>query len=215
MGNKRMRQMIYGTVMVLFLGLIAYPSTAKADITYGVKNGFKKTVSCSAVDRENGYFLSASNIPAKAKKVKISLSKKSVGKVKSYGGGDFVFYPKKAGKTKITITAVVKGKKVKCKGTINVVKFKQPFKSLKVDGKDYSNNIKGSEGSAVEVKSNKSKAKVELNLKSGWKVSKVYKGEKKMKNRKSFTLKKGDGIGVYVKNKKNNMEVNLYVYFSE
>ena len=96
-----------------------------------------------------------------------------------------------------------------------MVKFKQPFKSLKVDGKDYSNNIKGSEGSAVEVKSNKSKAKVELNLKSGWKVSKVYKGEKKMKNRKSFTLKKGEGIGVYVKNKKNNMEVNLYVYFSE
>lgn len=212
MSVRSMRKMILGMVMVLFLSVFAYPSTSRADFTFNVKNGFKKTVTYTSTDKKEGYYFSISKIPYSAKKVKVSLSKKSVGRVKSYGGGDFVFYPKKTGTTKVTVTAVVKGKKVNCRGTIQVVKFKKPFKSLKVDGKNYVGKVKSSAGNFIGIKTDKSKVNVGFSLNSEWKVSKITIDGKKMKTRRSYTLKKGKYMEIIVQNKKSKVEVAVGIY---
>ena len=71
------------------------------------------------------------------KDVKVKSSNKSVAVIESVFRGSFEVHPKKPGTTKITITAVMNNKKVKKTGTVKVVPFQNPFKSLKVSGRKY------------------------------------------------------------------------------
>lgn len=64
---KSMRKMVLGMVMILFLSVFAYPSTSRADFTFNVKNGFKKTVAYTSTDKKEGYYFSISKIPYSAK----------------------------------------------------------------------------------------------------------------------------------------------------
>ena len=100
----------------------------------------------------------------------ITSSKKSVIKVVNKGTGLYEHYlvPKKTGKTKITIKYSYLGTQYKVSATYTVKKYPNPFKYLKVDGKKikttkykYSRTIKNYK---------KATAKIQLKLKSGWKI---------------------------------------------
>lgn len=203
-----------GLILALVLSFVTYPaSEVKADGAIGIKNGAKKTLINSAADRKWGYELYFSDMPDNVKKTKISVSRKSVAKVEYFGYKMFAVTPKKTGTLKVTITGVVNGKKIMRKCTIKIVKFKQPFKSLKIDGKDYHKKVKSS-GNGIDVRTKKSKIMFNYKLNSGWKVVEARVGKKKVKNGKTYSLPMNEeymGIELYVKNKKTKEIVNVSI----
>ncbi len=221
MKTKKRNWKIYGLIMVLLLELFILPAPeAKADLYYTLENGGKLTLVSSAADRKNGYETAFTDLPFDGLqgKPKITSSKKSVAKIKNEGGGLFVIMPKKAGTTKIKLTAKVNGKKVTRKATIKIVKFKQPFKTLKIGGKNCIKKVNQSYNMA-NIKTDKSKIKLNYKLKSGWKVlySSAYKqgsytGKSiKVKNGAAFPL--GDNetyvISMSLRNKKTGEEISV------
>ena len=213
MMERRRHITTIGLILALVLSFVTYPALeVKADPSMGVKNGSKKTLINSAADRKEGYYIYFSDMPDSVKKVKVSVSKKSVIKVKYIGYGMFVVQPKKTGTSKVTVTGVADAKKITRKCTIKIVNFKQPFKCLKIDGKDYRKKVKSS-GNGIGVKTKKSKIKFNYKLNSGWKVVDARADGKKVKNGKTYSLSIGEqyvGIELYVKNKKTGETVAVW-----
>lgn len=141
--RRRKHLTTIGLILALVLSFVSYPALeVKADPSMGIKNGSKKTLINSAADRKEGYYIYFSDMPDSVKKIKVSNSKKSIATIKYFGYGMFTVKPKKAGTTKVTLTGTADGKKIMRRCTIKIVNFKQPFKSLKIDGKDYRKKIK-------------------------------------------------------------------------
>lgn len=211
--KRRKHIAIIGIIMALIIGFVPYPaSEVKADPSMSVKNGEKKTLINSAMDRKEGYYIYFSDMPDSVNKIKVSTSKKSVAAIKKLGYGMFTVKPKKAGTTKVTVTGTADGKKITRKCTIKIVNFKQPFKSLKIDGKNYSKKVKSS-GNGIGVKTKKSKIKFSYKLNSGWKVVDARADGKKVKNGKTYSLpieERYVGIELYVKNKKTGEMVAVW-----
>ena len=125
MKAKKRNWKIYGLIMVLLLELFILPvPEAKADLYYTLENGGNLTLVNSAADRKYGYEMAFTDVSLYGVKPKIISSKKSVAKIKNNGGGLFTVIPKKAGTTKIKLTATVNRKKITRKATIKIVKFK-------------------------------------------------------------------------------------------
>ena len=213
--------------MVLVMGVLICPSTAEAKKDTGIRvyNGgwsadeFPSVVITSPRDRKNNnYYLGT--VFGAGENYKVTSSKPSVGKVKKYSSEQFFFYPKKAGKTQIKITGVVKGKKRTWKKVVKVVKFSQPFQSLKIDGKSYQKKVKG-RYAYIGYNSEKSKAKLTYKLKKGWKVKGVYSDDlclQRLKTKKSYTIRKEEGyryntIYLVLKHKKTGAEIEVNVYY--
>lgn len=200
---------------------MCFPVLASADDTIGVSNGFKETIILSKIDKQNGYSFYLEQFPDNAKKVKGTSSKKSVAAVKVTGPRNFTVTPKKAGTTKITLKGKKGKKTITCKGTIKVVKFQKPFKTLKINGKSYLGDVQSSlNHSSVTV----DKSQVTLNFKaaSGWKISSatVYSGTgapQKLKSGKTYTI--GDSgylsVSILSKNKKNGAQIQSYFYITK
>ena len=82
---------------------------------------------------------------------------------------------KKPGRTRVTVTAVMKkGKKstktVTCKFTIVTQKFASPLASMKIGGKEYTKKITKCQSGVVHA-GGKKKLKFTYKLKPGWKIS--------------------------------------------
>ena len=82
---------------------------------------------------------------------------------------------KKPGRTRVTVTAVMKkGKKstktVTCKFTIVTQKFASPLASMKIGGKEYAKKITKCQSGVVHA-GGKKKLKFTYKLKPGWKIS--------------------------------------------
>ncbi len=101
----------------------------------------------------------------------------------------------------MTFSAARKGKKITCRGTIKVVKFQNPVKSLKINGKNYAKEIK-STNAVVSIKAKNAKAAFQYKLQPGWKVESAY-GEmigedtplgiyKEIKNKETYFLQEGN-----------------------
>lgn len=211
--RRRKHLTTIGLILALVLSVVSYPALeVKADPSMGIKNGSKKTLINSAADRKEGYYIYFSDMPDSVKKIKVSNSKKSIATIKYFGYGMFTVKPKKAGTTKVTLTGTADGKKITRRCTIKIVNFKQPFKSLKIDGKDYRKKVKSS-GNGIGVKTKKSKIKFNYKLNSGWKVVDAQTDGKKVKNGKTYSLPIGEqyvGIELYVKNKKTGEIVAVW-----
>lgn len=202
---------------VLLILVMCFPVLASADGSIGVSNGFKETIILSKIDKQNGYSFYLEQFPDNAKKVKGTSSKKSVAAVKVTGPQNFTVTPKKVGTTKVTLKGKKGKKTITCKGTIKVVKFQKPFKTLKINGKSYLGDIK----SSVNTTSiNVDKPQVKLNFKtaSGWKItSSMVNTElgkyQKLKNGKTYTI--GDqgymSVSIISYNKKHGVEVQSYL----
>ena len=217
MKAKKRNWKIYGLIMVLLLELFILPvPEAKADLYYTLENGGNLTLVNSAADRKYGYEMAFTDVSLYGVKPKIISSKKSVAKIKNNGGGLFTVIPKKAGTTKIKLTATVNRKKITRKATIKIVKFKQPFKTLKINGKNYTKKIKQS-NNMTTIKTDKSKVKLNYKLKSDWKVlySSFYNqgdysvNTPKVKNGSTFSLDVNDTliISMTLRNKKTHGEI--------
>ena len=211
--------------LFVFLALIILPVThVKADDTICVDNKFKKTVVYSKDDKKYGYIFSMSGLYADSlEQVKIKSSNKSVATVKPISRGAFQLYPKKAGTTRITITAVMNNKKVKKTGTVKVVNFQNPFKNLKVGGKNYLSKVKGSYNYLV-IKTKKANVKLNYKLNSTWKIADAHAygteqisnigGTTAAKNGMNYALKEGETLMIYLelKNKKNGVEIGTWLH---
>lgn len=193
MTGRRIYQKIFGLIAALFLGILICPNNAKAATVSDfneLKNGFKVSVTYSKMDKKEGhyFFMKGMDMADEAKVTKVALKKKALGtvKVKKYG---FRFYPKKTGKTAVTITAVIDGKKVKYTGTITVKKFRQPFKKLTIGGKNYRKKIVRGR-SFIDLASAKKKT-IQYKLNRGWKVVKMYDYDnERIKPRTKFEVSK-------------------------
>ena len=168
---------IAGFVMVLFLGLVMYPSTqVRADYigAFQLKNGFAEEAMCSPGDQDGYYRMSLKSIRlAICKDVNVTSSNPSAAAVeydRAEEVSTFRLIPRKKGVTRIKVTAIRNGKKVSCQGIIRVVEFKSPFQSLKVNGEDCSDEVTAS-SSTVNIKA--SKFRLNYKLRSGWKVSRL------------------------------------------
>ncbi len=221
MRDNKISKKIAGLLIVLLLGVyLCTGITAQADAGELVKNGFKKTIALSNVDKKAGYWFvvdGPGKITKANVKIKVKSSKKSVASVKSEGYGIFAVYPKKPGRTTVTITGVSNGKKFKYKGTIKVVKFQRPFKTFKMDGKSYLKEMK-STYNILEMSTDKSAVKFNYKLKSGWKINKVYVNGKKVKFKNGKKIALGNDGAVYitmqVKNKKTGATMETYIDIS-
>ncbi|MGN1167442.1 MAG: hypothetical protein ACI4S2_13560 [Lachnospiraceae bacterium] len=227
---RRMKTKILELMTVLFLVLLICPAmTAKADDNeYWIsKRNFKETVYMPIGNQKKDGICMHLNLPANSKNYKVSVNNKKLLKAKMQYGV-LVLYPKKTGTVKVTVTAVSNGKKVKSKGTIKLVKYENPFKTLKIGGKSYRKKITMRcihDGFNI---ANKTSMKINYKLKSGWKfVSKDVAIEDEegnvkswnIKNGKTYTWPKGNDMQVYMilKNKKHGglVYVNLEFYHTE
>lgn len=228
-----------GLWMALFMVCLFPQICAKADFQKTtVKNNFTKVLIYSGkyADPVTEPWVFDVNNLVKMKKVTVSSSQKSVVTVKkltdntgAFGGtaGETACWclqaePRKAGTSKITIECTnARGKKVTYKGTIKVVKFVNPFKTLKIDGKSYLSKIKG-DNCDIKVKSKAKKFKLNFKLKSGWKLigtpkfeyfsDSGYKSVGAFKNGKTYKLNKGDTyVALDLKNSKTKAVEKIYI----
>lgn len=217
MKNKKVYQKIFGVIMILFLGAIICPNTAYAKnkyvaFVYDDYGTSKSTIVYSAKDKKYGYYYNIGFRYGTIKNVKISTSKPAVGKVKltKNGDGEFIFYPKKAGTTTVKVSAVVDGKKITKKKTIKVVKFTQPFKTLRIDGKNCLRQVKSS-NTVFAVKTKNKNAKFSYTLNKGWEVETAWDDCIMMKKKKSYGLTEYDRY-LLLKNKKTGVRVTVHFY---
>lgn len=212
--NKKRWAIITAFLLVL---VMCFPVLASADDTIGVSNGFKETIILSKADKERGYSFYLEQFPDNAKKVKGSSSKKSVAAVKVTGPRNFTVTPKKAGTTKVTLKGKKGKKTITCKGTIKVVKFQKPFKTLKINGKSYLGDIK-SRVNTLSINADKPQVKLNLKAASGWKITSATVATElgkyqKLKSGKTYTI--GDqgymSVSIISYNKKNGVEIQSYL----
>lgn len=203
---------------LILIAVMCTPVIASADGTIGVSDGFKETIILSKTDQESGYSFYAESLPSNVKNVKVTSSKKSVATVKGNGYFNFTVTPKKVGTTKITLKGKSGKKTVTCKGTITVVKFQQPFKTLKINGVNHRSDVKSSVN-VQNVQVDKSKVKIDFKPASGWKVSytTVYAGAgttQKLKSGKTYTIGEAGYISASISmvNKKNGAVISTYLH---
>lgn len=214
--SKKSRRI--GILVTAFLLILAMctPLIVSADGTIPVSNGFKQTIILSQLDQQRGYSFYADSLPANVKNVKATSSKKSVATVKGNGLLNFTVTPKKVGTTKITLKGKSGKKAVKCAGTIKVVKFQQPFKTLKVNGVSQRSAVTSSVNvKAIEV--DKPKAKIDFKAASGWKVlsASLYSSNgktQKLKSGKTYTIANQGylAVSISMENKKNGAVIENY-----
>lgn len=201
-------QKIVSLIMIVVLGVLMWPETAHA--MYIDYVGSKCTVAYSAKDRRSGCICEDLYIGDNVKKLKVKSSRPSVVKVKLVGKyGAFKFYPQKTGTAKITLSGVLNGKKITRKKTIKVVKYAQPFKSLKIGGKSYLKKVKASTNTiAVKTKKN---VKLTYKLNKGWQAYNAMDECERMGIKKSYDLKPYPR-SLVVRNKKTGVQIEIVFY---
>lgn len=228
---KTLKKMLLGIAVMMSLVFWLMPTTAvhaegDYEIEY-VKNGFKKTFELDPnewpqIDLEcfrNGG----------VKNAKIAISNKKILSAKIYKADSVApgyawvqIIPKKIGKTKVTITANVNGKKTTCKGTITIVKFQKGFSKLKIDGKNCLKNVNYKDV-IINIKPNNETFKLEYKLSPGWKIDSVSMINPDDYTQEDYTAKFKSGVylqseagyHVYLKNTKtkiSHLVRILYMY---
>ena len=166
--------------------------------------------------------------------VNITLSKIKVSKVKSSNSKalkvstlksdmDFSllkFTPKRAGTSTVSFTAKTKSKTYTYTSKVKVVKYQNPFKTLKIGSKNYTSKFKNTDypGWAF-ASSDKIKGRLNITAKKGWKVSKIElvnlstRKAKKIKNKTKIDMsKKGvDRLDITMKNSKTGVTHKIMI----
>lgn len=199
--------------------VILSSSNVKADNAIDIKNNFKETVVISKYDKKEGHVFCLAD--TRGDIIKVVSSDQSVATVK-HGSFCFWLFPKKTGTTKITVTAMNGNKKVKRSGTVQIVKFKNPFRTLKIGGKNYASKLKSSYN-LIHIKTKKSKIKLNFKLQPNWKIdpgrSSVWGSDTPgnldgvIKAGQEYYLKKGEYLVVNMglKNKKSGVRTTAHL----
>lgn len=217
-------------IAIFFLIIVMYPGVAvKAEILgdlNNLKNGFNKTIVYTETNKNGYYLVDLKNMPSfYCKKFKASTTDKTVATVKySKSEDSFLIYPQKSGTANITFSAVRNNKKLTCKGKIKVVKFTNPFKNLKINGKNYSERVKNAYNN-ITIKNKASRAVINYKLASDWKVTntnmRIVTGNDssidiKFKKGKVYSMQKGNlFLDLILKNKKDGTEIKTSLFINQ
>lgn len=179
---------------------------------------YSSKVTVTTVDYE--VWLKMGSRIKKSHKIRVASSNKSVAAPVVDDGRVFISV-RKAGKAAVTIKNKTTGKTYKC--TLKVLKYRNPFKKFYISGKNRASKF--NPYNYGEFTNKKTRSKVSIKTKSGWKIKKitftdaVYKASKekyvfhtkKIKNNSTLKIKKTDAnvdnyqcIGCVVYNKKYN-----------
>ena len=147
--------------------------------------------------------------PKKGQKISVKFSKPKVAEVYANKGYAYI-EGWKTGKGKLTIKI---GKK-KYKATVNIVKYKNPFKKVKIGSANCTQDFKAMAKTDAEV--TKNSVKVTVKAKKGWKIKKIVrtysKKDKKIKNGSVIKLKNGGAsIVIHMKNKETGVTLPFYI----
>lgn len=180
-------------VQAAYVGTLGYQKN--------LKNGFQEIAVCSPADKRGFYEVYVDGIYGRTcKNMKTSSSDKKIATVKySSERQCFVLTPKKPGTAQLTFSATKKGKTVNCKGSVQVVRFKNPVKKLSINGKNYANKVKTAHA-VLHIQSKKEKVKFQYKLQPGWELESAYGEARKphygmgfyrsVKNNKTYDLQK-------------------------
>lgn len=183
------------------------------------------TIPAEAVDEpyipaKQTYFLTSERISSnwmlpgvKAEKhvTNLKSSKKSVASVQkfSYNGTVYVgVTPKKVGKTTVSFTAKVNGKKRNYKCVVTVKKYTNPFKSFTIGKVNMAKKLNSTDMVDIKLSKTLKNQKVSFKLKSGWYFngaacynSNDGQGRVNIKNGTKIKVKKGRQIEIWLTNK--------------
>lgn len=203
---KMTTKKIMGFLLLIAAALTLHPAhpaqaayTGMLGYQKNLKNGFEEIAVYSPADERGYYEAYVDGIYGKTcKNIKATSSDKKIAAVKySAKSQCFVLTPKKPGTVRLTFSATKKGKTIKCKGTVQIVKFKNPAKKLSINGKNYANKVKTAHA-VLHMKPKEEKVKFQYKLQPGWELESAY-GEAR---------KPSYGMGFY-RSVKNNKTYNL------
>jgi hypothetical protein len=203
-----------------------YAGGAEVELTYS------KNLSLSYMKGKKNFLIYMGKKLKSTDAVTVKSSKPSViKKVSPFYSNWPSFTVKKAGKATLTIIVRHKnGKKNTYKTKITAYKFKNPFKSCKIGGKDFKSSFNKFTMPYLETEGSPDQLYVDVNLNSGWKIKKLrYRADPSkvddsayvnITNHAYFTLpvnesgmKTGDGFQIVVYNKSKKLTEEFWVNY--
>ena len=207
-------------VMALVLVLPAFPAIDVEATSAKPKFPTKMTVIYYPKNKSRNYVLRTigtnssviSNVKSSNKKV-----------LRGKGGNMLGLDLRKAGKATVTFDALVSGKTYKYKSVVNVVKYENPFKTLKIGSKNYASKFKNGEvNNWAESSKGTLKGKLNIVPKKNWKIQSINYFEravgqqgrwKKIKKgaKINLTAKRGNRVSIVMKNRKTGIEHRISI----
>lgn len=160
------RKFRIATVLMLLIGLLS----AAAFTVSAESNKIKLETHTYWAGTPGAYTVFSENLPDSAKLVSIKSSKPGVLKAEKWGSGkwDCVVIPLKKGKSKVTVTYKIKGKKVKVSGVFTVKPYPNAIKKLVYNGKKIS--LKKNKYEADKISKTTKKVSIKVTPAKGWKL---------------------------------------------
>lgn len=194
MMKKLLRNMLL--VSLLLISCAAIAAAAYAD-TVDKLPGKKEFKDCALMIHSGETAEFDIVFPSGTKFSKVKASKKAikVSTARMDGARCLCIKTKKAVKGTVSYTASYKGKKRRYKVSVTAVKYKNPFKSIKVGKTDYTKFFK--KAAYTHSLDKEISGKLSIKMNKGFKLEKVFLNEKKIKNNQKITLKEGSCIAMY------------------
>lgn len=154
-------------------------------------------------------------IPKKV--ISVKSSNKSVATIKKIANNYVRVVAKKQGTTTLVVNA--KGTTYQCK--LNVVKYKNPFKTVKVGGTNFTSKFNKVTSDDYDFKSLKKKMKISVKCNSGFTSLKIKKMDgstfkiKACKNNSTIKFNEGDIIILSAKDKRTGKRVECHLMVFE
>ena len=165
-----------------------------------------------------------SGVKSKKDVTKLKSSNKTVAVLDTFEFNGTVYAgvtAKKAGKTTVSFTAKVNGKKKNYKCLITVKKYSLPFSTLKVGKTDAVKLLKNSYRASIPLKKALKNQKFTYKLKKGWTIRWMQyyntgdgSGSIALKNGKQITVKSGKQIQINLVYK-DGSEMDVLLYFEK
>lgn len=243
---KKLKKLLGMMTMTMLLCILAIPAKAATVNPLSEMRNFKTIVVCGRADKDPAEFVTPEYKEDFVMTVKSSNTKVATATVKTekrYVNNDdknkryfkkIHLTQKGYGTTKLTVTAKVEGKTYKKTVTVTFYKYSSPFKSFKINGKEYASKFKSPksyvpklradndyDGSGIKyskylyVNTGSVTGKISYKLNPGYKITYIS-GEKsngdykRLKN--GSKLSKGDKITrIEYEDTKKKIEANIQV----
>lgn len=214
---KKLRITLIAITMLLFLSGCFSVTAKAAEVPYiPAKQTYFLT------SKEIGYNWNLPGVKSEKYVANLKSSKKSVATVDtfSYNGTVYVgVTPKKVGKTTVSFTAKVNGKKKNYKCVVTVKKYINPFKSFKIGTVNMARKFNSTHLVDMKLSKTLKNQKVSFKLKSGWRLNWAgcYNSNNgqdlvAIKNGTKINVRKGRQIQLSLADK-DGAVLDIYIYY--
>ena len=219
--NRTWKQIAKWTFLTLFLStVLLLPSIARADGEPYVPKTETLYVTDGTIS--NNWMLTGVKSVKDVTKLKSSSKKTATVSTFDYSGTVYVgVTAKKPGKTTVSFTAKVNGKKKNYKCVVTVKKYALPFSSFKIGKIDAAKQLKTTYSAGIPLKKALKKQKVSFKLKKGWTIRSMEyynstdgSGMTSLKNGKKITVMSGKQIQINLEYKDGSV-MDLYLFFTK